>query len=60
MKYRNFISFGIVLKHGENLVNMMNMTQKKRKIGMRKDGWRNKTKKLEKFMKKKKENVLWI
>jgi hypothetical protein len=57
MKYRNFISFGIVLRHGENLVNMMNMTQKKRKIGMRKDGWRNKTKKLEKFMKKKKENV---
>jgi hypothetical protein len=57
MKYRNFISFGIVLRHGENSVNMMNMTQKKRRIGMRKDGWRNKTKKLEKFMKKKKENV---
>ena len=44
MKYRNSINFGIVLRHGENSVNMMNMTQKKRRIGMKKDGWRNKTK----------------
>lgn len=36
---------------------MMNMTQRKHKTGMKKDGWRNKIKKEEKFMKKKKENV---
>jgi len=57
MKFRNSINFGIALRHGENSVNMMNMTLKKHRIGMKKDGWRNKTKKLEKFMKKKKENV---
>lgn len=45
MKFRNSINFGIALRHGENSANMMNMTQKKHRIGMKKDGWRNKTKK---------------
>lgn len=45
MRYKNSINFGIVLRHGENLVNMMNTTPKKLKIGMKKDGWKNKTKK---------------
>ena len=43
--YRNSISFGIVLRHGENSVNMTNMTQRKHRIDMKKDGWRNKIKK---------------
>jgi len=38
---------------------MTSMTRRKRKTGTRKDGWRNKIKKLGKFMKKRKENVLW-
>lgn len=56
-KFRNFINFGIILKHGESSVNMMNMTQRKLRIDMKKDGWRNKIKKLGKFMRRKKESV---
>lgn len=56
-KSRNFIDSGTILRHGKNSVNMMNMTQRKHKTGMKKDGWRSKIKKEEKFMKKKKENV---
>jgi hypothetical protein len=39
---------------------MMSMILRKPKIDMKKDGWRNKIKKLEMFMIKRKENVLWI
>jgi hypothetical protein len=56
-KCRSSTSSGIVSRHGENSVNMTSMTRRKPKTGTRKDGWRNKIKKLGKFMKKRKENV---
>jgi hypothetical protein len=43
--FKNFINFGIALRHGESSVSMTNMILRKLKIGMKKDGWKNKIKK---------------
>lgn len=60
MMLKSFTSFGITLKHGETFANMMNIIQMMRRNALKKGGWKNKIKNLEKNMIKMKEKEYLI